>query len=190
MNTPAHVVTGLLLVGRRDRPELTGPIVLGTLLPDAPMFLFYLWQKLVARTPEAVIWGSRYFDDTWQAFFDVFNSLPLIGLGLLGARALGAPRLLACLAGMAVHVLGDLPLHREDGHRHFFPLSDWRFMSPVSYWDPAHHGTLFAIFEIGLVLVGCVVLARRHDSVALRALLGVVVTTYAAYIAYAVVVWL
>lgn len=190
MNTPAHAVVTLLVLGRRSRPELNAPLAFGAVLPDAPMFVFYLWEKLLAGTPERVIWGSAYFEPTWQAFFDVFNSLPIIALGLLLARGLGAPRLLACFAAMGVHALCDLPLHREDGHRHFFPLSDWRFMSPVSYWDPSHHGGVFGAFEIGLVVVGCAVLARRHDTRLARGLLGGIVALYTLYIGYAVLVWM
>ena len=112
MNTPAHAVVSLLVLGRRSRPELTAPIVTGAVLPDAPMLVFYVWEKLLAGTPESVIWSSRYFEPAWQAFFDAFNSLPLIALGLLGAWLLRAPRLLACFASMGIHALGDLPLHR------------------------------------------------------------------------------
>ena len=190
MNTPAHAVASLLVLGRRSRPELTAPIVYGAVLPDAPMFVFYAWQKLLAGTPERVIWSSAYFEPAWQAFFDVFNSLPLIALGLLVAHGLRAPRLLACLSSMAIHVLCDLPLHREDAHRHFFPLSDWRFVSPVSYWDPSHHGGIFAALEVALVAVGCGVLARRHGSRTARALLGASVAVYALYLGYALLVWL
>lgn len=190
MNTPAHAVVSLLVLGRRARPELAAPIAIGAVLPDAPMLVFYAWQKLLAGAPERVIWSNAYFEPAWQAFFDAFNSLPLIGLALLAAYALREPRLLACLASMGVHALCDLLVHREDGHRHFFPLSDWRFMSPVSYWDPGHHGVLFGALEIALVLVGCVVLARRFGSRTARTLLGGVVALYAFYIGYALLVWL
>ncbi len=188
MNTPAHAVASLLLLGRRSRPELTGPITLGAVLPDAPMFAFYLFEKL-AGTPERVIWGASYHEPSWQAFFDVFNSLPLAALGLLVAWRRGSPRALALFASVAVHCLLDLPLHREDGHRHFFPLSDWRFVSPVSYWDPDHHGRVFAVLEMLGTVVGCAVLARRFGTPLARALLGGIVALYAAYVGYALLVW-
>ena len=77
MNTPAHVVLNLLVLASPRRPRLTAAIVTGALLPDAPMFVFYLWQKW-AGAPERLIWGARYFEPAWQAFFDLTNSLPLI----------------------------------------------------------------------------------------------------------------
>ena len=96
----------------------------------------------------------------------------------------------AFFLSMGIHCVCDLLVHREDAHRHFFPLSDFRFVSPVSYWDPRHHGDVFAVLEIGFVVVGCAVLARRFGSRVARALLGAVVATYALYIGYAVVVWM
>ena len=36
----------------------------------------------------------------------------------------------------------------------FWPLSSWRFVSPVSYYDPAHFGRVFMIVEIALA-IGC-----------------------------------
>ena len=66
-----------------------------------------------------------------RVFFDCFNSLPFIGMGFLVAlRVKSRAGQLVCLS-MLLHVFGDLPLHHDDGHRHFFPFSDWRFESPV-----------------------------------------------------------
>ena len=55
----------------------------------------------------------------------------------------------------------DLPVHTDDAHRHLLPLSDWRFHSPVSYWDRRYHGAQFAIFELMLNLVLLGYLLRR-----------------------------
>ena len=41
--------------------------------------------------------------------------------------------------------------HRDDSHRHPYPLSDWRFISPLSYWDPVHHGQWLGLAEASLV---------------------------------------
>lgn len=60
---------------------------------------------------------------------------------------------LAC----ALHTAIDIPLHYDDGPLVFFPF-DWqtRFHSPVSYWDPAHYGRPFTIFE-HLLLLGMII---------------------------------
>ena len=55
---------------------------------------------------------------------------PLIILGVLLAYYYGINWLIALFASMALHCFKDLPLHNDDAHRHFFPLSDWRFKQP------------------------------------------------------------
>lgn len=91
---------------------------------------------------------------------------------------------------MGVHVAGDLPLHHDDAHRHLFPFSDWRFESPVSYWDPAHYGGYVAALETLLVAVGCAVLFRRFRTPALRGLVVVLGAVYAFYWGYVFLVWM
>jgi hypothetical protein len=60
-----------------------------------------------------------------------------------------------------LHVGTDFLLHHNDARRHFWPLSDWVFRSPLSYWDPAYHGDVFVFFEIGLGLSLAAILWRR-----------------------------
>jgi len=67
----------------------------------------------------------------------------------------------AFFLSMTLHVAGDLPLHREDAHAHFFPFTDWHYISPVSYWDPAHFGAIAGGLEFLGVGVGSVILIRR-----------------------------
>ena len=182
MNTPAHLVVSAVLLGRGRGSPLWFPITLGAVLPDLPMFVFYFYERILAGRTEALIWSERYFDSSWQAFFDAFNSLPFIAVGLAIAHWRGAQKTIALLLSMALHVAGDFFVHREDGHGHFFPLTDWHFMSPVSYWDPAHHGLLFGSFEALGVTVGSVLLIRRK-GVWRRVGIGCL----AIYIAYAAI---
>ena len=190
MNSPAHAIASLLILGREDRPETALPLAVGALLPDAPIVVFYAYQKLWRGRPESWIWSEGYYLESWQGFFDLFNSLPLVLIGLLVARWRAAPRLTAFFASMVLHVFGDLPLHHDDGHRHLYPLSDWRYESPVSYWDPQHHGLIVAPLEALLVIVGGVLLLRRFKNRTPRWLIGGVVALYAVSWAYALAVWI
>ena len=168
MNTPAHLVVNLALMGGGARRAHTGAIAVGALLPDLPMFGFFLWERFVKGTPQHTIWSERYFDASWQGFFDLFNSIPLALVGLaiaLALRRLG-PALL--FGSVLLHCLLDLPLHREDGHRHFAPLSDWRFISPVSYWDPVHLGAVGSGVETLALCAAAVALWRRHPRLIVR----------------------
>ena len=188
MNTPAHVVLNALVLGRGERERLWLPITLGAVLPDLPMVVFYAYQRLVALVPERVIWSQLYFESRWQAFFDLFNSLPLIALGYaLAWRARGAAWM-ALFASMGLHCLLDLPLHREDAHAHFFPLSSWHFVSPVSYWDPSFYGRVIAGAELALLLLGAGVLWRRAPAWRVVGLLTL--SVHGAFVGFAIATWL
>ena len=143
----------------------------------------------ILTTSEELTWSVHYFDPSWQAFFDIFNSLPLIIIGGVVSYYRGVMRLVALFGSMVLHTLGDLPLHHNDGHHHFFPFSNWRFDSPVSYWDPHHYGNIVAPLEAIAVLAGCFILLRRHTSIPARVIIGIVVALYVIYWGYAVVVW-
>ncbi len=189
MNTPAHVVFNLLALGKRERPDWLLPVTAGALLPDLPIVWFYFQQKVLMGTSEAAIWSRAYYEENWQRFFDLFNSLPLIALGAGAAMLFGARRTGVFFVSMAFHCLTDLPLHHDDAHRHFYPFSDWRFQSPVSYWDPSHFGAWIALAEILMVLVASVVLVRRFKQHWVRVLVGLIAASYLAYFGYVFAVW-
>ncbi len=181
MNTPAHVAVNLLFLGRAEKPSCALPICAGALLPDLPMFVFYFCARVILSLPERQIWRETYFLPSWQLFFDLFNSIPLVLAALLVTWRLKSPRGVAFFASMFLHMLFDFPLHHDDAHRHFLPLSTWRFESPVSYWDPSHYGRFVAPLEAVLVIVCTVVLTRRFSSRRSRVLLGALAALYALY---------
>ncbi|MDJ1179333.1 hypothetical protein PJF56_10700 [Roseofilum sp. BLCC_M91] len=41
-------------------------------------------------------------------------------------------------------------------NRHFFPFSNYRLISPFSYWNPAHYGVWVSAIEILLVIAGTI----------------------------------
>ena len=168
MNTPAHVVLNLAVLAGGERKPQSWAVAAGALVCDAPMFLFYLWQRAVERASEAVIWNEAYFRAGWQDFFDIFNSIPVAAVSGLAAWRLGRPGFALFFASMLLHQVLDLPIHRDDAHRHFLPLTDWRFSSPVSYWDPAYHGALMAGVELALVVAASAVLWRRTERLGWR----------------------
>lgn len=181
MNTPGHLVVNLAALARGEPPVRHArlAVAFGAVLPDIPMVVFYAWARGVARLPERVIWREAYFDPAWQAFFDVFNSVPLILLLLWVAWRARATAVLLAGWSMLLHAALDLPLHGEDAHRHFFPLSDVRFESPISYWDPARFGGIVSMVELGVVVaLTALVLWPRLRSPAWRALLVVANAAY------------
>lgn len=188
MNTPAHATLNLLLIARRERDAV--PVAIGAVLPDTPMMAFYAVEKLLRRTPEPLIWGERYFDPLWQGAFDLFNSIPSLLVGLALVWFAGRSRwLLGLLGSMLLHSLLDLPLHAEDAHRHFWPFSEWRFASPVSYWDPSRFGVWVFLFEAVVVFGGTAWLLRRYGRPLPRLLVLATAALYAVFVVYAVAVW-
>ena len=174
MNTPAHLLINLALGSKlTNRREAHGAIVMGALLPDVPMYFFYLWERYRLATPEKIIWSERYFDPAWQNIFDLFNAFPLIFVFALFAFLLRWNSGLWLAASMFLHGAIDLAMHHDDGHRHFFPMSDWRFASPVSYWDPQHHGMIGSSVEMIAALLAAAVLWRQPIARAFRLLVGV-----------------
>lgn len=183
MNTPAHAIINLALLGRGGAEpgrRFDGWILAGSVLPDIPMFGFYLWQRLVAGETGSRIWGEIYFESDWQTLFDLFNSIPLAGLGCWVAWRLGHRGVAWLFASVALHCAIDFSLHHDDAHRHFLPLSGWRFESPVSYWDPAHRGSIGALIEAAAVAIGSVVLFRRTSLRRWRIFLVVLTLMYSA----------
>lgn len=57
---------------------------------------------------------------------------------------------------------------------HFWPLSDWRFRSPISYWEPAYFGAIVSKVELAAVAALTLFLLYRHKDVLLRATFCVV----------------
>ena len=153
MKTPSHAIINLALLGRTQHSELNLLIVTGGILPDVPIFLFYFWAKYIARLPEATIWSKAYYEPFVQNIVALFHSIPLAGIGWLVAYYLGLPSVQMLFLSIILHSLGDLPVHNDDAHRHFFPFSNYRFISPISYWDRKHYGSIVSLVEMLLVLL-------------------------------------
>ena len=183
MNTPAHAVFNLALLARSQKPQWNPLIIWGALIPDLAMFGFYFWLKLVVDVPELQIWRTEYYRPGWQLLFDFFNSIPLALLGvgvMVYAKRTGIALL---FASIALHCLEDLPVHHDDAHRHFWPLSNFRFESPVSYWDPDHYGAIASRVELVLMLVASAYVFNKVRSRQTKALLIVAnLLPFAAYL--------
>ena len=189
MNTPAHAIANLLLFRKSIRETHAVAIVAGALLPDAPMLLFYLWARL-SGMHERAIWRDGYFDPGWQALFDAFHSFPLLGLAWLLAWRARMQALSLFFASMVMHSLFDFPFHHNDAHRHFWPLSDFRFASPVSYWDPAYYGQYVSALELLVVMAGGAWLLRTAESPTLFRCTAAILFIYLAFWAVAAAIWI
>ncbi|MDB9377717.1 hypothetical protein [Nodularia sphaerocarpa] len=158
MNTPSHAILNLVIFNQQLRDQASPAILIGAVLPDIPIFVFYLVMKFVYRLPEKQIWSEVYFQPFWQGIVSTFHSLPLALLGVLIAHFWNWRLIEVGLISMVLHSLLDLPVHNNDAHRHFFPLSNYRFISPVSYWDRNHYGVIAALVVLILVFLATIFL--------------------------------
>ena len=153
MNTPSHYILNLALLGQTIDSKHNIAIAIGAILPDLPIFIFYFVAKYLYKLPEGKIWSEAYYEPVWQNLVALFHSIPLAIVGIAIFYYLDwKPGIILCIS-MVCHSLLDLPVHNDDAHRHFFPFSDYRFISPFSYWDVNHYGRIVALIELSLVLV-------------------------------------
>ncbi|UBF25376.1 hypothetical protein K9N68_27835 [Kovacikia minuta CCNUW1] len=181
MNTPSHAVVNLSLLASWQ-PQAILPIVIGAVLPDVPMFVMYFWAKQVRHQSDRQIWTETYWTPFWQNMTHTFHSIPLKLLGIAIAHLLGWQLLEILFLSALLHSLGDFPIHNHDAHRHFLPFSNYRFISPLSYWDPRHHSRIVSLVEKLLVLVASFYLFPILDSwIARTALVAVNVAYLSGY---------
>lgn len=168
MLTTTHVLVGAAVATRsRFRPWQITLGWLGGFAPDASIFFMFGLSR-VSNMPGDVVWrepDGLYWQEPWQTFSAISNSIPLwllgtlVGLFLLMRvdryKAFGLALLIFSAAGLT-HVIADFLTHADDAHKHMWPLTDWRFNSPVSYWQDAYYAQQFRIFEtllnVGLMI--------------------------------------
>jgi hypothetical protein len=148
MNTPTHAALNFLVLGRKPAAPRAW-IVLAAVLPDVPMFAFFLYEARVRGESMERIFREIYFEPGWQTLFDVFHSIPLfvlLGLWFLWRRQ-RTGQLFA--ASLLLHSLVDWPTHLEDAHAYFWPI--WRepLRGFVSYWHPGSKFWLLELFICG-----------------------------------------
>ena len=180
MNTPTHILMGAAIFAQPGARSKNIAAVAGGVVPDLSIYIMWLTAKFIQGIPERVIWSQLHFSLFWQSLNALSNSIPLylliLGLGVWRKWTVGI-----VFSGSALaHMGSDFLLHHDDAHRHFWPLTDWRFRSPVSYWDPHYHGNTMSIVEVCFAVVLIVALWRRFDAFWLRGLLAAALLSFAA----------
>lgn len=170
MNTIAHMVLASAALARRDQAEKNWAALAGAIAPDASMFVFFGWSLIQGWSGDET-WNVQYWTQPWQTLGAISNSFILFGLLLAFSLWRNRPALAAFSAAALLHLGLDFPLHADDAHRHFWPLTDWRFASPVSYWDPDQNGLIGSAFETLLALLATGILWLRFQALRWRALL-------------------
>jgi hypothetical protein len=172
VNTPAHLIFAAAAFARPGRPGVNAAALAGGLVPDLSLYLMAGWALYGRGIPAPVVFDELYLSDTWQAVFAVDNSIPLWALLLGLALAWRAWPLVAFGGAGLLHLVADFLLHHDDARRMLWPLSDWVFRSPVSYWDSRHYGHIAGPLEIAVCAGLAVLLWRRFRSWPARGLIA------------------
>ncbi|CUI27874.1 hypothetical protein [Cognatishimia activa] len=173
MNTPAHLLIGWAAFARNKPNTIVAAALVGGLLPDLSLYVMASTSLFILDIPPSVVFGQLYFSDLWQTIFSVDNSFfvwgALLALAIWKKKEWG----IALCGAALLHLLGDLPLHHDDGRAHFWPLTNWIFESPLSYWDTRHHAGIIGPLEF-LLCLGCAIAILWQRLVQRKAVLVVV----------------
>jgi hypothetical protein len=169
MNTPSHLLVNAAIY-RASGKRVTGlplsAFLLGSIAPDIPLGLlslattFYYRVLMNNQSPdlmETVLHPLYFHNPFWISAHSVLHSPLALGLYLVvlwrwrgGLGKIGR-WLFWFFVACSIHTTIDVLTHFDDGPLLLWPLN-WqlRFHSPISYWDPAHFGAQFMIFELVL----------------------------------------
>lgn len=167
LNTPSHLLINAVVhraINKRGANIPISAILLGGVLPDIPLGLltlaatFYYRVLLGNQSPELMetVLHPLYFNNLlWISAHNILHSPLALGLYTVFLwRWRSIPGkvqhwLFWFFSGSVLHTSLDILTHFDDGPLLLWPLNwKFRFQSPISYWDPAHFGNLFIIFEI------------------------------------------
>lgn len=161
MNTPAHLIFAATAFGGKTDQWVLGAAVLGGFLPDLSLYAMAGFSIFALGIEPETVFRDLYFSDQWQLVFGIDNSFVLWGLALAIAVLARSQIWFALCAGALLHIALDFPLHGEDARMHFWPLTDWKFISPFSYWDNRAGGRWIGLIETSLTLIMVAILLVR-----------------------------
>ena len=182
MVTTTHM---LMAAFATTRPRMRAWMVFlgwfGGFFPDMPMFLMVGASRMMDgpvnlwREPDGLYWT-----DPWKTITDLGHSLPIwTALCLLGwlmwqrgrdKISVAGQALLVFSAGALIHSIVDFFVHTDDAHAQLLPFTDWRFHSPVSYYQPQHFGREVTFIELGFCVFATWWMFRHFRSWTVRGL--------------------
>ena len=184
MNSPTHTLLALALLSKRGVRKRNWAIFLGSIIPDLAIYLWFPYQALIKGESGKRIWEELYFEAPMQNAVALFNSIPIYAalavIGFIARGKLWGKCLLVFTLAALVHMATDLPVHNHDAYRHFWPISEWRFYSPFSYWETDHHAGWVSLIEAAIALGSIFILWRRFPKLWVKIVLGVLAAAYIA----------
>ncbi len=185
MLTSSHILIGAAATSRPNmRPWQIFLAWAGGFAPDASIFLMVVYSRLVNGSGFD-LWSNYdglYWQEPWQFYSAISNSFPLWAAVLAGGfllyryssklRPVGLAVLIFSV-GYFLHISVDFVTHADDAHVQFWPFSDWRFNSPISYYQREYYGQIVSVLEMGMGfgIVGYLIYKFRQWFVRIAAVL-------------------
>lgn len=174
MNTPAHLIVAAAVFARPHKPAVTCAAIVGGFLPDVSLYALAAWSLFVQGNSAQHVFDIQYFSSEWQQIFAVDNSFFVWSLVIATGLLLRIHWMWALGGAGFLHLCLDFPLHHDDARQHFWPVTDWVFQSPLSYWDRKHYGDIVSLLEIGLCIACLIFLWSRFETKFARVLITAV----------------
>ncbi len=189
MMSPTHSLLALAVLAKQGERPRNWAVFIGSTLPDLAIYLWAPYKHYVNGVSSETMWGELYFAPPMQNLIAYFNSAPIYAaLALLGyamrAKLWGKLLLFFALAAL-LHIATDFPVHADDAYRHFWPLTDWRFYSPLSYWDIDHHASWVGLIDIAIAAASGFILWQRFPARWARAILALLAIGYLLFALFA-----
>jgi len=172
MMTQTHILVAAGMFAKPGDKTRSIVALLGGFFPDFMLSALFIVSRLQGVSME-IIFTQLYWSERWVALmapgnsFVVYSLAAAIGVGLLksssGWQRIGQLIVVFSISALA-HVATDFLLHAQDARAQFWPLSDWVFYSPVSYWDARYYGNWFIPVEMLLALILLLIVYARFRS--------------------------
>lgn len=158
---------------RPSRPAQAAWTALGAALPDLPVLSGAAWlaTRRLGRFSRADLDAEVCARDLFRRPDAALHSALPVAAALAAYGAARARRrdrgdaLPALLLGWAGHVAADALTHGSDARPLLWPLSSFRFHSPVSYRERERHALPFTLAEHAALLAAVLGFSRAHSRV-------------------------
>lgn len=184
MMTQTHLLIAVAALARSNVETRNRAVIAGALIPDIAIYGLFV-VAILTGIPQSELWDDVYWQAGWQSVFAIGNSAPLyfsiLLIALLAKRKNSAawPEWLSVFAYAALlHLVADFPVHSDDAHQHFWPFTNWRFHSPLSYWEHDHYGMWVGLFESVLGIACALIITYRFKRLWVSLTVGVMSLPY------------
>lgn len=160
MITPSHIIYSWALAKKTEPSDSTTAIirrrtlafVLGALFPDTPTYLFFFVNSFILGYSGSQMWGDMYFNSAWSIPITLTHSFLVWPILIFIASYFKWRYLRWFSISALLHATVDFCVHTDDAYRHFYPFSNWKFNSPISYYNPSEYGVYVSAFDSLLVI--------------------------------------